>query len=263
VSVEALTCPKCGAPLPLPLGATAAICRFCNAALRVHTEDEEPNDVASPAAASTSSPKISEDATIAIVTAHPASAQRVAFYFAIGSIALVGLLGSGLKKFFGWFQDAPYDFLVTIGTSAAAVLCLVSSLYYLDRRLHVGAGFFERWRVRLFGVRAEATVLANEEVIDTATPAYSLIYEVRPTGQDVFRARGVEDVFTGTSWLYVVLLKASEVVHVRCDPKNKTVVLVAPKNFEKMREQQEALEKAKEEAEQQARERELLGGGKS
>lgn len=32
---ESIQCPRCGAPLPLPSGATAVICAYCNASIRV------------------------------------------------------------------------------------------------------------------------------------------------------------------------------------------------------------------------------------
>ena len=39
MDLEPLSCPSCGAPLSVPVGATAAICHYCNGALRVHASN--------------------------------------------------------------------------------------------------------------------------------------------------------------------------------------------------------------------------------
>ncbi|MGH7281070.1 MAG: hypothetical protein ACRELY_06070 [Polyangiaceae bacterium] len=48
MSIEALLCPACGAPLALPTGATAAICHYCHSALRVSQADAQIVATASP-----------------------------------------------------------------------------------------------------------------------------------------------------------------------------------------------------------------------
>jgi Protein of unknown function (DUF3592) len=99
------------------------------------------------------------------------------------------------------------------------------------------------------GQAAEATVLSaaltNRRTGSKHSVAYSIVYEVRAEGQLPFRGRAIEVLFFSEA--RANRLDAGQVVPVRFDPSDRTIVL-ARLDAEKARREQEAARRAKEEA---------------
>lgn len=155
----------------------------------------------------------------------------------------------------------PADDLSVILVPIAVVVFLLAVLggplflsYWLDRRVHDGAGVFKRRRVGKSGVLAEALVLSSAIKMQSTgsklVHAYSVVYEIYPPGGAPFRAKGVETMTS--SERDANRLKEGERVSVRFDPADHTVVLVRV-NARQVLNDREAAQRAREEA--------LLRGG--
>jgi hypothetical protein len=134
-------------------------------------------------------------------------------------------------------------------------LATVAVMYWMDLRAHEGVSVLRRRRVALGGVAAQARVVSCSPI--TTGPmwgggklAHSLVYEVEPTGEPPFRARGIEMLSTADR---AENLESGKPVRVRFDPADRTIVLVRADRAQVERD---------EEAARRAREAALLGGHK-
>jgi hypothetical protein len=121
--------------------------------------------------------------------------------------------------------------------------------YWFDRRLHDGVSVFKRRRVLRRGIAADATILSSTMTMRTTgsrfKAAYSIVYEVHPSGAPPFRAKGIEVMYFSES--NDNRLDANERVRVRYDPDDHTVVIVRVDRKKVQREREQA-QRAREEA---------------
>lgn len=139
--------------------------------------------------------------------------------------------------------------IVGVGLATLAVF------YWMDLRAHEGVSVLRRRRVARSGVAASARVVSCSPI--TTGPMWgggklphSLVYEVEPTGEPPFRARGIEMLSTADR---AENLENGKPVRVRFDPADRTIVLVRADRAQVERD---------EEAARRAREAALLGGDK-
>jgi hypothetical protein len=144
-----------------------------------------------------------------------------------------------------WYRRPMNGLIAVLGVGgfvAFAISIPIVVSYLLDRRTHDGIDWFKRRRVLKEGQAADARVLSSTLVIGKNAGgskyqgAYSIVYEVLPAGAAPFRAKAIEVLYFSEA--SANRLTTGQIVHVRFDPADQTVVLVRvdPRNADRNRE---------------------------